>query len=75
MIDGVAGTREEALLSSLADGSQHPDWFAGVADLFVSEMAEPERRGANLLEAALCVRTLESARASSEAGGAWRTLA
>jgi predicted dehydrogenase len=65
------GTSVREVSESLADGSHHPTWFAGVADEFVHAIRSPESRpAASLVESAVCVEALELARASSRAGGA-----
>lgn len=56
---------------SLAEGSHHPDWFDGVARGFLREIADPEARGANLSDAALCLTLLSLSHASSLRGGEW----
>jgi predicted dehydrogenase len=55
---------------SLIDGSHHPDWFAGVAAEFLSEIRDPARRGRTLAEASTCLELIELARASNLRGGA-----
>jgi predicted dehydrogenase len=55
---------------SLADGSHHPDWFAGVAAEFLSEIRDPARRGRTLAEASTGLDLIALARASSLRGGA-----
>jgi predicted dehydrogenase len=55
---------------SLAGGSHHPDWFAGVAAEFLSEVRDPARRGRTLAEASTCLDLIALARASSLRGGA-----
>jgi predicted dehydrogenase len=54
---------------ALSNGSTHPDWFAGVAESFVADVAAG-RGEANLAEASLCVVLESLARASSRQGGA-----
>jgi predicted dehydrogenase len=54
---------------SLADGSHHPDWFAGVAAEFLSEIRDPARRGRTLAEASTCLDLIALARDSSLRGG------
>ncbi|HEX7252543.1 MAG TPA: Gfo/Idh/MocA family oxidoreductase [Thermoanaerobaculia bacterium] len=49
----------------LTEGSHHPDWFDGVIEDFLSEVADTSRRGKNLDEAALCVTVLSLAQQSS----------
>jgi hypothetical protein len=61
---------------SLADGSHHPTWFAGVADELVGAIRSPESGPLrSLAESAVCVEALELARESSRAGGARRAAA
>jgi predicted dehydrogenase len=55
---------------SLAGGSHHPDWFAGVAAEFLSEIRDPARRGRTLAEASTCLDLIALARLSSFRGGA-----
>ena len=55
---------------SLAGGSHHPDWFAGVAAEFTSEIRDPARRGRTLAEASACLDLIALARLSSLRGGA-----
>ena len=55
---------------SLAGGSHHPDWFAGVAAEFLTEIRDPARRGRTLAEASTCLDLIALARASSLRGGA-----
>lgn len=58
--------REWTFPSGLTAGSHHPDWFAGVAQAFVS--AVRSGKGAevgNLAEAELCARLIERARHSA----------
>jgi predicted dehydrogenase len=50
---------------SLADGSHHPDWFAGVAAEFLSEIRDPARRGRSLAEASTGLDLIALARLSS----------
>ncbi|MCA1582143.1 MAG: Gfo/Idh/MocA family oxidoreductase [Acidobacteria bacterium] len=61
-----ASRREYA--PSLSDGSHHPDWFAGVADDFVSAMSRG-RASASLAEAAVCLEAILLAQESSRRGG------
>jgi predicted dehydrogenase len=56
-------------LSSIAEGSHHPEWFRGVAEEFLKEIREPAVRGRNLEEAALCSTLLALAQESSRQGG------
>jgi predicted dehydrogenase len=52
---------------SLSDGSQHPDWFDGVADEFLA--AASGRGLGNLHEAMMCAELIDLAQRSSAAGG------
>ncbi|HEY1250143.1 MAG TPA: Gfo/Idh/MocA family oxidoreductase [Thermoanaerobaculia bacterium] len=54
---------------SLTEGSHHPDWFGGVIDDFLGEIADSRARGRNLAQAALCVQVLALARESSRRAG------
>ena len=67
----VDGTRsvEEWSVPSIAEGSQHPDWFVGVIDTFFDEIANAKWRGRNLAEATLCANVMALARESSRQGG------
>jgi D-apiose dehydrogenase len=69
----VAQGREErrACPPALSDGSQHPDWFTGVADEFLAriEAGAGPAASANLDEAAVCVAIESLARESSRRGG------
>jgi predicted dehydrogenase len=53
----------------LSDGSQHPDWFDGVAAEFAQAMTAPDTAAGNLAEAWWCAAVEAAARASSRAGG------
>ncbi|MGH9364531.1 MAG: hypothetical protein ACRD1B_04605, partial [Thermoanaerobaculia bacterium] len=65
---GAAGEQSWSL-PSIAEGSHHPEWFGGVLSEFLGEIADPERRGRNLTEAAFCADALALARESSRLGG------
>jgi predicted dehydrogenase len=65
---GETAQREE-FDASLAEGSHHADWFAGVAEEFLEEIREPARRGKSLGEAGRCVRWMCAAQESSRRGG------
>jgi predicted dehydrogenase len=72
----VAGGREERrACPPLSSGSQHPDWFAPVADEFVARVLERDRgagapdRSDVLDEAAVCIAVDCGARESSRRGG------
>jgi predicted dehydrogenase len=64
-----AKTADEWSVPSVAEGSHHPDWFAGVVDAFFDEMADEKWRGRNLAEATLCANVMALARESSRQGG------
>lgn len=68
--DGEAAPTRWTCPPSLADGSQHPDWFDAVAAEFVAETRRAAPTRANLAEAAVCVAIESAARASSRRGGA-----
>lgn len=53
----------------LSDGSQHPEWFAGVAEEFVDEVSGRAPGGGNLAEAMQCVMLESAARESDRRGG------
>ncbi len=57
-------------IPSIAEGSHHPEWFAGVIEEFLEEVERPGRRGRNLEEAELCATLLAVAQESSRRGGA-----
>lgn len=67
---GAGAAAEIWDLPSIAEGSHHPEWFAGVVEEFLAEAREPARRGQNLEEAALCATLLALARESDRQGGA-----
>ncbi len=67
-VDGAA-TIEAWTLPSLTEGSHHPDWFGGVIEEFLAEIADPRARGHNLAEAAICANVLALARESNRRGG------
>jgi predicted dehydrogenase len=54
---------------SLSEGSHHPDWFAAVAEEFLSEIGGGTARGRSLEEAADCLELIALARESSLRGG------
>jgi predicted dehydrogenase len=60
---------------SLSEGSQHPEWFAPVAETFLEEVREAGGSRRTLEEAALCLDAIEGARESSARGGAPVALA
>jgi predicted dehydrogenase len=61
--------KDEWSLPSLSEGSHHPDWFSGVIQSFLDEVADAKWRGRNLAEATLCANVLALARESSRQGG------
>ena len=63
------GERRWPCPPALSDGSQHPDWFQGVADEFVSAVSRGATAHVNLAEAACCVAIESLARESSRRGG------
>lgn len=69
-LEGGAGSRRSWDLPSIAEGSHHPDWFRGVVQEFLAEVADPAARGRNLEEATLCAALLALSRESSRQGAA-----
>ncbi len=65
------GGRRWMLGSSLSEGSHHPEWFSGVVQGFLTEIADDTVRGRNFAEAALCVDMLALAQLSSRENGTW----
>ena len=69
----MAGSHEPAIVrefpGSLSEGSHHPDWFAAVAEEFLSEVRGGTARGRSLEEAADCLELITLARESSLRGG------
>lgn len=63
--------RRWMLGSSLSEGSHHPEWFGGVINGFLAEIADEAIRGRNFTEAALCVDMLALAQLSSQQDSAW----
>jgi predicted dehydrogenase len=61
---GGAAERHE-FPEALSEGSYHPGWFGGVAESFLDEIANPERRGGTLAESAVCLEAIRAARESS----------
>jgi hypothetical protein len=49
---------QEFDLASITEGSHHPEWFGGVVEDFLSEMADPARRGSGLAEASFCASVM-----------------
>ena len=64
--------RRWACPPSLSEGSNHPDWFGGVADDF--RIAATGGGKANMDEALLCARLIDLAQRSSAASGARLSL-
>lgn len=62
-ISGPADSSERRLAAGLSASSHHADWFGGVIDEWRGALSSPARSNQN--EAALCVRMLEQAYASS----------
>jgi len=60
---------EEWTVPPLTEGSHHPDWFSGVIEEFLGEIADLRKRGRNLAQAAVCVQVLALARESSRRSG------
>lgn len=54
---------------SLVEGSHHADWFWGVIEEFLAEIADPGARGRSLAEAEACLRTLRRSQESHAQGG------
>jgi len=67
MVESNSGARRFSCPPSLSEGSQHPDWFDGVADDFLAA-ASGEGPG-NLEEAMMCAELIDLAQRSSAAGG------
>jgi predicted dehydrogenase len=67
LVRSSRGERRWACPPSLSEGSQHPDWFAGVAEAFCAAVAGGNK--GNLDEALICARLIDLARRSSAAGG------
>ena len=67
-VKSSAGARHFSCPPSLSEGSQHPDWFEGVADDFLAA-ATGDGPG-NLDEAMMCAELIDLAQRSSAAGGA-----
>ncbi len=72
MLRSNAQQRRWCCPPSLSEGSHHPDWFGGVADVFVTAVTRGGR--GNLDEAILCARLIDAAKRSSAASGAWVSL-
>jgi predicted dehydrogenase len=63
------GTARSFDLPSIAEGSHHPEWFAGVVEEFLGEIEDPARRGSNLRAASLCATLIALSQDSSRRGG------
>lgn len=72
LVRSPSGERRWSCPPSLSEGSQHPDWFAGVIDDFCAAAAGGQQ--SNLDEALMCARLIDLARRSSAAGGARLSL-
>lgn len=66
---GLRPPERREFVGSLSEGSHHPDWFAGAAAEFLSEIEDPARRGRTLQEAFRCLELVALARESSRRGG------
>lgn len=71
VVGSSVGRRRWKLGSSLSEGSHHPEWFGGVVNGFLAEIADDTKRGRNFAEAALCVDLLALAQLSSRKNGTW----
>jgi len=69
-IEARGTTERRELAGSLSDGSHHPEWFAGTAAEFLSEISDRTLRGRSLEESAVCLEVIRLAQASSRLGGA-----
>ena len=67
LVRSPGGERRWPCPPSLSEGSQHPDWFTGVADDFLTAVAGGTK--GNLDEALMCARLIDLAQRSSAAGG------
>lgn len=66
----VAGAAPQDFdLASIAEGSHHPEWFGGVIEDFLSEVADQARRGAGLAEASFCASVMALSAESQRRGG------
>ena len=68
-LHGAGETRSWECPPALSEGSQHPEWFAAVADEFVDEVTGRTATGGNLAEATQCVMLESAARESDRHGG------
>ncbi len=66
---GGPGTAQWGFPEPLSHGSQHPDWFAGVAAEFAEAITDRASRGGNLAVAGLCAGLVAAAYESSRRGG------
>ncbi len=69
-LESAAALAKRWDLPSIAEGSHHPEWFAGVVEEFFGEIEDPERRGSNLRAASLCATLVALSQDSSRRGGA-----
>ncbi|HYB43989.1 MAG TPA: Gfo/Idh/MocA family oxidoreductase [Candidatus Methylomirabilis sp.] len=69
MLRREGGERRWSFTSGLSDGSQHPEWFHGVADQFLARVTDRAGDADNLAEATACLAVEALARASSRQGG------
>ena len=67
LVRSASGERRWPCPPPLSEGSQHPDWFAGVAEDFCAAAAGGNK--GNLDEALTCARLIDLAQRSSAAGG------
>jgi len=67
LVRSARGVRRWPCPPPLSEGSQHPDWFAGVAEDFCAAVAGGNK--GNLDEALTCARLIDLAQRSSDAGG------
>lgn len=68
-LERESASPESVEIPPLTEGSHHPDWFTGVIEEFLGEIADPRLRGRNLAQAAICVQVLALARESSRRSG------
>jgi predicted dehydrogenase len=71
-LHAASGVRRWDCPPSLAAGSHHPDWFAGVGRSFLNVLTGAA--ASNLGEAVLCALLMEAATASSASGGGWLAI-
>jgi predicted dehydrogenase len=72
LVRSPRGERRWPCPPPLSEGSQHPDWFAGVAEDFCNATAGGNK--GNLDEALMCARLIDLAQRSSAAGGTRQSL-